>query len=221
MYSSQIVDLCLLALFGFIQNLAIEPGCLPHFELTRCVDILVMYTKILKPDIRFMSLYTLSLLVQVIPFEKQGVLILEKEVIGEYIDILTTAVSSPDLAARKVYGDLVIPADDILRLVKQLWYIEPNRHTVASFLSSLIFPLETCLRNGNEDQQKAAMDLLWTVISDPSVLIQITAGDIHIDFKLLEGLADGSCDTSESVHLMTSCVLYKIRPECIKGNLVC
>ena len=168
--------------------------------------------------IRFMSIYTLSLLVEVTPLMKQNVLILEKKVIREYVDILATAVSSHSLEATKVYGSLVIPADDILRLIKQLWYIETNRHTIASFLASLIFPIEMCLQTGNRMQQKVAMDLLWTLISDPGLLSQITAGEVRIDSQFLERLVDSSSDASDSIDVMASCVLYKVNPEFVNGK---
>jgi len=214
----QVLHLLLSSLLGFIQNLAVDSACWPHFEPTRFVDILTVHSKTQDDGIRFMSIYTLSLLVEVIPFMKQNVLILEKKVIREYVDILATAVSSHNLEATKVYGSLVIPADDILRLIKQLWYIETNRHTIASFLASLIFPIEMCLQTGNRMHQKVAMDLLWTLISDPGLLSQITAGEVRIDSQFLERLADSSSDASDSIDVMASCVLYKVNPEFINGK---
>lgn len=207
----QMLHLLRSSIFGFIQNLAVDSACWLHFEPTRFVDILKIHTKTLDKGICFMSLYTLSLLVEVIPVEKRGVLYFEQKVIREYIDILTTAVSSPNLEATKVFGSLVIPADDILRFLKQLWYVEPNRCNIGPLLSSLIFPIETCLQRGNEMQQMAAMDLLWTLISEPTLLPQVQAG---IDLKLIEKLV--KADVSSNVLVMTSCILYKIHPEVIK-----
>lgn len=211
-------NLLVTSLLGFIQNLAVDSACWPYFKPTHFVDILGIHTKALDDGIRFMSLYVLSLLAEVIPLNKQNVLVFEEKLIKEYVDILTTAVSTPSLQATKVYGSLVIPADDILRIMKQIWYIESNRNNIACFLSSLIFPIEMCLQLGNEVQQKAAMDLLWTLISDPNLLLQVRAGHVNIDLQLLERLQLAGSDASNCVRVMTSCVLCKIHPESLKNG---
>lgn len=206
-------NLLLKSIFGFIQNLAEDSACWPYFKHTRFVDILAIHTKTLDNAISFMSLYVLALLVEMIRPNKRNVLVFEDIVIREYVDILSTAVSSPDLLAFKVYGSLVIPADDILRLLKQIWCIESNRKIIASFSSSLVFSIEICLQRGIEMQQRAAMDLLWTLVSDSNLLLQVKDGSLCVDLQLLERLADSSSDASDGVHVMASCVLYKIHPE--------
>lgn len=203
---------------GLIQNFAMDSSSWPHFKLTRFVDILKIHTKTSEEGIRFMSLYTLLLLVEIIPAEKQDILFFEKKVIREYIDILDMAVSSPKLEATKVYGSYVIPADDILRLLKQLWYMESNRSNIASFFSSLLSPIEVCVQMGNEMQKEAALDLLWSLISDPSILLEIKNGHIRIDLKLMNQLVNSSPDVSSRVRLMASCVLHSIDPEVIESG---
>jgi hypothetical protein len=211
-------DLLLTSILGFIQNLAADSTCWPYFEPTCFVDIISMHAKSLDNATRFMSLYVLSLLVELIPFNKQNVLIFEEKFIKEYIDILTMAASSPSLQATKVYGSLVIPADDILKLIKQIWYIESNRNKIAIFLSLLISPIEACLQRGDEIQQIAAADLLWTLVSESDLLSQVKTGCVSIDLQLLERLANSSSDASNSVRMMTLCVLCKIHPKSPKNG---
>lgn len=208
-FSSQTLHLLLTSILGLIQNLALDAACWPYFKSTRFADILTIHTKMSDEGIRFMSLYTLSLLAEIIPIEKQGVLCFEENTIKEYIAILTTAVSSTSLEANKVFGSLVIPADDILRLLKQIWYIESNKNSIFSFLSSLMFPIEVCLQRGNKMQQIAAVDLLWTLSSESTS---------DIDLKLMKTVVESSCDVSTEVRVMTSCALYNIHPEMIKSG---
>ena len=208
-----------MSMLGFIQCLAEDLACWPYFKPTRFVDILGLYTKSKEEETRFMSIYTLSLLVEIIPVVKNSVLISEEKAVSQYISILTEAVSSPNLNATKAIRSLVIPADDVLRLLKHLWYIEQNRHIIALFLESLIFPLEVCLQRGNKKQQKASVDLLWTLISDSSTQSQVVAKDFTVAFQLLSKLADSnSDDRSDSVGAMASCVLYKIDPKLLSGK---
>ena len=208
----------LTSLFGFIQVFAEDPSCWPYFEPTRFKDILAIFITMQEDDIKFMSIYTLSLLVEMIPLAEQSVLVFEEKLIREYIGIFALAVSSPDLNAMKVFGSLVIPADDLLRMIKQLWNIKPNKNTISSYLASLISPIEMCLKKGNEIQQRAAMDLMWTFISDSDIWSQIAVGDICIDYQLLEKLASSSSDSTDSVGAMASCVLYKLHPEFVSGK---
>ncbi len=204
------------SLLGFVQNLAMDPVCWPNFEHCLFVDIFAIYTKALDCPIRFMALYVLSLLVELIPFNKQDVLVLDEERIKEFVDILTTAVSTPKLQATKVYGSLVIPADDILRIVKQIWCIESNRKKIAGFLSTLVFPIEMCLQLGDEMQQMAALDLLWTLLSDPNILMQVKADQVNVDMQLLERMNDS---TFGDVRVMTSCVLGKLSPDRLERGM--
>lgn len=210
--------LLLTTLLGFIQNLAVDSACWPHFEQTRFVEIFALHAKTLDGAIRFMSHYVLSLLVEIIPIKKQNMLMFKEDVIKEYVGILTKAVSSPKLQATQLYGgSLVVPADDILRLLKQIWYIKSNRNGITSFLSLLISPIEICLQKGDEIQQKAAMDLLWTLVSDSDLLSQVKAGHICVDNQLLKRLADNS-DSNDAVHIMALCVLHKLQPESLKNG---
>ena len=174
-----------------------------------------MYTKISDGGICFMSLYTLSLLAEIIPINKQDVLCFEERDLREYVNILVTAVSSSNLEARKVFGSLVIPADDILRLLKQILYIQSNRMKMGSFLLSLISPIEACLQTGNKIQQLAAMDLLWTLASEPEFLPQLK---VNFNLALLKHLQESVSDVSDRVGVMTLCVLYKLCPEVIKNG---
>lgn len=212
--------LLLTVLLGFIQNLAVESACWPHFEQTRFVDILTLHAKTGDGAIRFMSLYVLALLVEIIPLDERSILMFEEEPIKEYVDILIAAVSTSDLQATKVYGSLVIPADDILRLLKQIWSVESNRNKITKFISLLINPIEICLQKGDEMQQTAAVDLLWTLVSDSNLLSQVQAGHVCVDVQLLEQLAESSSRyaTDECVQVMALCVLYKFRPESLKKS---
>lgn len=210
----QVSDLLLYALFGFIQVLAEDSTCWPYFKPTHFVDTLTMFTKMQTDGIKFMSIYTLSLLIDVIPIAKQDALLFEEETIIKYIDILAKAISSPDLTATMVFGSLVIPADDILRILKQVWHIDSNRSIIISCLQSLISLIQECLQRGNIDQKKAAMELLWTIISDSNARSQIS-GENYLDFELLKKISSSGPD---DVDIMSSCLLYKLHPEFTSGK---
>ena len=170
-----------------------------------------------KPDISLMAVLTLSMLINVIHTEKKEILMFEEEKIFGYIKILQEVVLEPDLIAKNVYGSLVIPADDILRLLKHLWHIEANRPIITKLYPSFMPLLEICLSNGKEIQLKATLDLLWTVITEPG-LLTTTVGRDTTTAVLVGFLFDEMVSTE--VRSMASCVFYKLYPEQVEGMFV-
>ena len=203
-----------MALFGLIQNLAMFTETKCYFEHTEFVNILTAYLKKTKPDISLMAILTLAMLIDVMDTEEKKVLIFNEETIFGYIKILQRAVLEPDFAAKDVHGSLVIPADDILRLLKHLWHVEVNRDIIIKLYPSLMPLLETCLTNGKEIHQTATLDLLWTVISE-SDLLMATAERDTTTAVLISLLFDVAVSTQ--VRSMARCVFYKLNPEQVEG----
>ena len=67
----QLLDTVVMALFGVIQNLAMFSEAQCYFEHTQFVNILTAYLNMAKPDISFMAVLTLSMLINVIHTEKK------------------------------------------------------------------------------------------------------------------------------------------------------
>ena len=203
-----------MALFGLIQNLAMFAKTKCYFEHTEFVNILTVYLKKTKPNISFMAVHTLAMLIDVMDTEEKKILIFKEETILGYIKILQQAVLEPDLAAKNVYGSLVIPADDILRLLKHLWHVEVNHDKIIKLYPSLMPLLETCLTNGKEIHLIATLDLLWTVISESDLLMAIAERDTTT--AVLIGLLFDAT-VSIQVSSMAHCVFYKLNPEQVEG----
>ena len=205
-----------MALFGLIQNLAMFTEAKCYFEHTEFVTILTVYLKQTKPDISLMAVFTLAMLIDVMDTEERKILVFNEEAILGYIKILQQAVLEPDLAAKNVHGSLVIPADDILRLLKHLWHIEVNRDKIIKLYPTLMLLLETCLTNGTEIHLIAALDLLWTVVSETD-LLRATAERDTTTAVLVSLLFSET--VSIQVKSMTHCVFYKLNPEQVEGML--
>ena len=203
-----------MALFGLIQNLAMFTETKCYFESTNFVKILLVYLNKAKPNISLMSVLTLSMLISVIPTEEKKILVFDEEAILGYIQILQQAVLEPDLAAKDVHGSLVVPADDILRLLKHLWHIEANRVKIAKLYTSFMPLLEACLCNSKEIHQIASLDLLWTVITEPDLLV--TTAERDTTTAVLVGLLFDE-RVSIQIRSMASCVFYKLNPEQVEG----
>ena len=148
--------------------------------------------------------------------KKKEILMFEEEKILGYIRILQEVVLEPDLTAKGVYGSLVVPADDILQLLKHLWHIEGNRTKIRKLYPTIMPPLETCLSNGKEIHLKAALDLLWTLITECELLTTTVERDTTT--AVLVGLLFDETISTE-VRSMACCVFYKLYPEQVKGML--
>ena len=210
----QLLEAVIMALFGLIQNLAMFAETKCYFEHTEFVTILTVYLKQTKPDISFMAILTLAMLIDVMDTDEKKVLIFDEETILGYIKILQQAVLEPDLAAKDVHGSLVIPADDILRLLKHLWHIEINREKIIKLYPSLMPLLETCLTNGKEIHLIATLDLLWTITSESDLLVATAERDTTT--AVLVGLLF-DVTVSTQVRSMAHCVFYKLNPEQVEG----
>lgn len=210
----QLLEAVIMALFGLIQNLAMFAETKSYFEHTEFVTILTVYLKQTKPNISFMAVLTLAMLIDVMDTEEKKILMFDKEAIFGYIKVLQQAVLEPDLAAKNVHGSLVIPADDILRLLKHLWHIEVNRDIIIKLYPSLMPLLESCLTNGTEIHQIATLDLLWTVISESDLLMATAERDTTT--AVLVGVLFGA-SVSIPVRSMAHCVFYKLNPEQVEG----
>ena len=203
-----------MALLGLIQNLAMFAETKCYFEHTEFVNILSVYLNKTKPDISLMAALTLSMLITVIHTEEKKILMFDEEAILGYIQILQQAVLEPDLTAKDVYGSLVIPADDILRLLKYLWHLEANRIKITKLYPSLIPLLETCLSNGKDIHLIATLDLLWTLITEPDLLI--TTAERDTTTAVLVGILFDET-VSTQIRSLACCVFYKLNPEQVEG----
>lgn len=150
------------------------------------------------------------MLVDDIHVDKRGVLAFDEEAITEYIGILQQASSQDDLTARDIYQSLVIPADDILRLLKQLWQVEANRSSIIKLCPLLMPLLEVCLNKGQNINLVASLDLLWTLITNSDLL----AGTAEMD-TLVAVLVGMFIDetTEEQIRSMARCIFYKLNPD--------
>lgn len=210
----QLLEGVIAALLGLVQNLAMFAESKCYFEGTKFVKILPVYVKETKPDMSLMATLTLSMLIGFIHTKERKILTYDEETIHGYIKILQQAVSEADLAAKGVHGSLVIPADDILRLLRYLWQIEENRIKIAILHTMLMPLLEACLSKGKEIHQIETLDLLWTIITEPHLLVATAKRDTTV--AVLVGLLfDEGVDAQ--VRSMAQCVFYKLNPEQVEG----
>lgn len=210
----QLLDLVVLALFGVIQNFAMFAESRCYFQYTRFVDILALYLRKTKPDISLLAVITLSMLINDIYIEKRGILVFDEEAILEYIRILQQAVTQEDLTARNIFGSLVVPAEDILSLLKQLWHIEANHGAIIKLYSSLMPLLETCLKRGKDVHHIATLDLLWTLSTDPDLLS--TAAETETLIAVLVSMFIDDT-TNDQVRSMSRCIFYKLNSYQVEG----
>ena len=205
------MELLVISIFGLIQNFAAEPQVLVYFKSTKFSETLSPYLNDSNKDIYLMCLITLAFLMEITKEQKLNVLALKPEEICGFVEILCEASSEKDLTARNVYGSLVVPADDMLKLLKYLSHIELNSVTLKDQLPFILMSIELCINNGTDDFKLAALDLLWT-------LIKKLASEPDISETLLASIDELSqTSVSTSVSSMALCVLYSLKSLDLKG----
>lgn len=205
------MELLVLSIFGLIQIFAAEPRVLVYFKSTKFSETLSPYLEDSNKDIYLMCLITLAFLMEITKKQKVNVLALKPEEICGFVEILCEASSENDLTARDVYGSLVVPADDMLKLLKYLSHVELNCATLKDQLPFLLMSIELCINNGTDDFKLAALDLL-------SALIKRLASKADISETLLASIDNLShTSVSTSVSSMALCVLYSLKSLDLKG----
>ena len=200
------------AVFGLIQNFASEPSVWLYFSGTKFIAILSKYLGGQDKGVHLMCVLTLAFLVEIMDHQEQHILVLKPEEIQGYIEVLCDASSEEDLTARKVYGSLVVPADDMLKLLKNLWQVEANRTVIKDQLPFILMSIELCVTNGKDDSKHAALDLLWTLTSGMS------ADDLHVPDRLLTTIKTLLSASDASISSMALCVLHALQPSTVAGQ---
>ena len=159
-----------------------------------------------------MCVLTLAFLVEIMDHQEQQILVLKPDEIQSYIEVLCDASSEEDLTARKVYGSLVVPADDMLKLLKNLWQVEANQSVIKDQLPFILMSIELCVTNGKDDSKHAALNLLWTLTSGMS------AGDLHVPDHLLTTIKTLLIGSDTSISSMAHCVLHALQPSNVAGQ---
>ena len=163
-----------------------------------------------------MCLVTLASLTEIIPKESLDTLALNSEEISSFVEIFCEASTEHDLTARKVYnGSLVVPVEDMLVLFKHLCRIQANQAIVKDNISMILMCIELCINNGGDDHVVAALDLLWTLISELSISANDLDQNGSTTLVTINDLAKNK--DKPSVSSVALCVLHTLTPVEIKG----
>lgn len=200
------------AVFGLIQNFAGEPSVWLYFRGTKFIDILSKYLGGQDQGIHLMCVLTLALLVEIMDYQEQSILVLKPDEIQSYVEVLCDASSEEGLTATEVHGSLVVPADDMLKLLKNLWQVEANRTVIKDQLPFILMSIELCVTNSKNDAKHAALDLLWTLTSGMS------SGDLHVPDSLLTTIKTLLSASDTSISSMALCVLHTLQPSTVAGQ---
>ena len=163
-----------------------------------------------------MCLITLASLVEIIPNKNLSILSLSTEEISSFVEILCEASTEHDLTARKIYGSLVVPVEDMLTIIKALCHIEANQAIVKEHISMILMSIEMCINNGTDDHLLHALDLLWTLISKLSIPSNDLAQNASTLLTSLYHLSKKK-DIS-AIYLMALCILHTLMPVETKGK---
>jgi len=163
-----------------------------------------------------MCLITLASLVEIIPSKDANILMLNGREVSSFVEILCEASTEHDLTARKIYGSLVVPVEDMLTIIKALCLIEANRLIVVEHISMILMSIELCINNGTDDHVLSALDLLWTLINKLSIScddLAQNAGTLHINVDEISKKKD-----KPAVSSIALCIVHTLKPVDTKGQ---
>ena len=163
-----------------------------------------------------MCLITLASLVEIIPNKNLNILSISTEEISSFVEILCEASTEHDLTARKIYGSLVVPVEDMLRIIKALCHNEANRAVVKEHISMILMSTELCINNGTDDHVLLALDLLWTLISKLSISsddLTQNANTLPVSLNNLSKKKD-----KPAIYLIALCIQHTLTPAETKGQ---
>ena len=200
-------------MFGLIQNFAAKQELFVYFKFTKFIEILSAYLSSDDKEVYLMCLITLASLVEIIPNKDANILMFNGREVSSFVEILCEASTEHDLTARKIYGSLVVPVEDMLTIIKALCLIEANQ---VEHISMILMSIELCTNNGTDVHVISALDLLWTLINKLSItsddLVQ-NAATLHINVDEISKKKD-----KPAVSSIALCIVHTLKPVDTKGQ---
>ena len=166
-----------------------------------------------------MCLITLACLIEITPRKSLDILALNSEEISSFVEICCEASTEHDLVAREVYdARLVVPVEDMLVLFKHLCHIQANQDIIKDHISMILMCIELCINNGGDDHVLAALDLLWTLISELSISANDLGQNGNSTLITINNLAKRK--DKPSISSVALCVLQTLTPVETKGQYI-
>ena len=166
-----------------------------------------------------MCLITLACLIEITPRKSLDILALNSEEISSFVEIFCEASTEHDLVAREVYdARLVVPVEDMLVLFKHLCHVQVNQVIIKDYISMILMCIELCINNGGDDHVLAALDLLWTLISELSISANDLGQNGNSTLITINNLAKRK--DKPSISSVALCVLQTLTPVETKGQYI-